>query len=134
MPSLCSGRIITHVCKQVRTRMDKRMRMSTATIPKKDIITINLPEVGDSISDATIMATPLVNGGGWVKKDTPIIQIETDKALIWLYAKDNGRLVNYLCNVTDEIEVGNPLYTFYVGTPAKDTWYVNVDEDTGMLV
>ncbi|WP_298918941.1 2-oxoglutarate dehydrogenase complex dihydrolipoyllysine-residue succinyltransferase [uncultured Algimonas sp.] len=66
---------------------------------------ITIPNVGESVSEVTI-ASWMKQAGDSVKKDDPIVEIETDKASQELVAPEDGVLSEILVNEGDTVEVG----------------------------
>lgn len=97
--------------------------------------TIQLPTLGDSISEGTIVEWT-VEIGQSVKTDQVIALIETDKVTIDIKAQTDGVIVQQFANVDDEIEVGADLYaidtdadvTFTIGAEDLDATAVHVDD------
>ncbi|GFH56631.1 hypothetical protein CTEN210_13107 [Chaetoceros tenuissimus] len=97
--------------------------------------TIQLPTLGDSITEGTIVEWT-VEIGQSVKTDQVIALIETDKVTIDIKAQTDGVIVQQFANVDDEIEVGADLYaidtdadvTFTIGAEDLDATAVHVDD------
>ena len=66
---------------------------------------IVIPNVGESVSEVTI-ASWMKQAGDTVKKDDPIVEIETDKASQELVAPEDGVLSEILVAEGDTVEVG----------------------------
>ncbi|MEM7728293.1 MAG: 2-oxoglutarate dehydrogenase complex dihydrolipoyllysine-residue succinyltransferase [Pseudomonadota bacterium] len=66
---------------------------------------IVIPNVGESVSEVTI-ASWMVEAGASVKKDDPIVEIETDKASQELVAPEDGVLSEILVAEGDTVAVG----------------------------
>jgi len=66
---------------------------------------ITIPNVGESVSEVTI-AQWMVAAGDSVKKDDPIVEIETDKASQELVAPQDGVVSEILAAEGDTVEVG----------------------------
>mmetsp|Transcript_24884 Transcript_24884/g.30586 ORF Transcript_24884/g.30586 Transcript_24884/m.30586 type:complete len:229 (+) Transcript_24884:157-843(+) len=88
-------------------------RMSTGTfrpsIPLKEKITINVPTMGDSITEGTIVEW-LVTVGQAVKADDVIALVETDKVTIDIKADLDGVIVQCYGEIDETVEVGAKLY------------------------
>ena len=66
---------------------------------------IVIPNVGESVSEVTI-ASWMKQAGDTVKKDDPIVEIETDKASQELVAPEDGVLSEILVAEGETVEVG----------------------------
>lgn len=73
------------------------------------IKTINVPGMGDSISEGTIVDMP-VAPGDYVQSDEVVLVLETDKVSIDVRAPEGGALVEVLGEIDDVVEVGSKLY------------------------
>ena len=102
-------------------------RMKTTVIDKKKIITINTPYFADSIEDADILHIP-VERFSWVRKDTPIIFLETAKSVLPIYSSSNGQVRKYLVKKGQTVEEGNPLLEFYPQNAGDESWYQSVSD------
>ncbi|WP_261664101.1 dihydrolipoyllysine-residue acetyltransferase [Deinococcus sp. Marseille-Q6407] len=73
-----------------------------------------LPDVGDNIEQATVV-TILVNPGDTISEGDPIIEIETDKAVVEVPATAGGTVQSVNVKVGDQVKVGAPLLTLSGG-------------------
>ncbi|MFC6591392.1 dihydrolipoyllysine-residue acetyltransferase [Deinococcus lacus] len=73
-------------------------------------IQLNLPDVGDNIEQGTVV-TILVNAGDTVAEGDPIIEIETDKAVVEVPATAGGTVQSVDVKVGDKVKVGGLLMT-----------------------
>jgi 2-oxoglutarate dehydrogenase E2 component (dihydrolipoamide succinyltransferase) len=71
--------------------------------------TIDVPTMGDSISEGTIVDIP-VAPGDYVNEDDVVLVLETDKVSIDVRAPEGGKIVEILGEVDDVVEVGSGLY------------------------
>jgi pyruvate dehydrogenase E2 component (dihydrolipoamide acetyltransferase) len=67
-----------------------------------------LPDVGEGIAEAEIVRW-LVQPGDHVKRDDPLLEIETDKAIVEVPAPVAGRVINYGGKPGDTLHVGDVL-------------------------
>ncbi len=74
----------------------------------EDKITITLPKLGESITQATVVKW-LKKTGDEVKRDEPLVEVSTDKVNSEIPAPQGGILLEILANEEEEIEVGAPL-------------------------
>jgi len=102
-------------------------RNKTTFIDKKKIITINTPSFADSIEDADIIHIPLKRFS-WVRKDTPIIFLETAKSVLPIYCSSNGQVRKYFVEKGQTVEEGNPLLEFYPQDAEDESWYKYVPD------
>merc|ERR1719204_2999329 len=69
---------------------------------------MNVPNMGDSISEGTIVEV-CFKKGEYVNVDDIVAIIETDKVSIDVRASTAGVIVDYHCSVDDTVEVGAKL-------------------------
>ncbi len=67
-----------------------------------------LPEIGENIEEATVIAV-LIEAGGVVGKDEPIIELETDKSVFELPCPFAGTVEKIEVVVGDKIKVGGTI-------------------------
>ncbi|MEL6686394.1 MAG: 2-oxoglutarate dehydrogenase complex dihydrolipoyllysine-residue succinyltransferase [Pseudomonadota bacterium] len=80
---------------------------------------IVIPNVGESVSEVTI-ASWMKQAGDTVKKDDPIVEIETDKASQELVAPEDGVLSEILVAEGDTVEVGTLIAKMGAGSGSSD--------------
>jgi len=73
------------------------------------IKTIDVPTMGDSITEGTIVDIP-VAPGDYVNVDDVVIVLETDKVSVDIRAPEDGAVVEIHGEVDDVVEVGSALY------------------------
>jgi len=73
------------------------------------IKTIEVPTMGDSITEGTIVDMP-VAPGDYVQSDEVVLVLETDKVSVDVRASEGGALVEILGEIDDVVEVGSDLY------------------------
>ena len=73
------------------------------------IKTIDVPTMGDSITEGTIVDIP-VAPGDYVNVDDVVIVLETDKVSVDIRASEGGSVVEIMGEVDDVVEVGSALY------------------------
>ncbi|MCD0169720.1 biotin/lipoyl-containing protein, partial [Deinococcus sp. 23YEL01] len=66
---------------------------------------LKLPDVGDNIEQGTVV-TVLVKPGDTVTEGQPVIEIETDKAVVEVPANASGTVQSVSVNVGDTVKVG----------------------------
>ena len=69
---------------------------------------VTLPELGENI-EAGDVAAVLVNPGDRVEKDAPLLELETDKAVVEVPSPDAGVVTAVLVKAGDTIKVGDPI-------------------------
>ena len=69
---------------------------------------VNLPELGENI-EAGDVARVLVSPGDHVDKDAPLLELETDKAVVEVPAPDAGVVTAILVKAGDTISVGDTI-------------------------
>ena len=69
------------------------------------MIDIKVPNVGESVAEVTI-AVWMKQVGDTVKKDEPIVELETDKAAQELVAPEDGVLAEILVAEGENAEIG----------------------------
>jgi pyruvate dehydrogenase E2 component (dihydrolipoamide acetyltransferase) len=87
-----------------------------------------LPDLGEGLPDAIIREW-YVNEGDVVKKDQPIVAMETAKALVDVPAPFDATIEKLFGNANDTIETGKPLIGFEGEADPNDT-----PKDTGTVV
>ncbi|CAM3934019.1 2-oxo acid dehydrogenase subunit E2 [Deinococcus marmoris] len=78
---------------------------------------LKLPDVGDNIEKGTVV-TVLVKAGDTIAEGDPIIEIETDKAVIEVPASEGGTVEAVSVNVGDTVNVGGVILTLSGGSAA----------------
>jgi len=73
------------------------------------IKTIDVPTMGDSITEGTIVDMP-VAPGDYVQSDDVVIVLETDKVSVDVRAPEGGALVEIFGEIDDVVEVGTNLF------------------------
>lgn len=85
-----------------------------------NIVPIKIPMIGEGLQEARLVAF-LKQPGDMIKRDEPIYQMETDKAVMDVEAPFAGRLVAWLAEVDTVMPIGAEVATIEVegGTPAS---------------
>lgn len=73
------------------------------------IFLFQVPTMGDSITEGTIVDLP-VAPGDFIQTDDVVVVLETDKVSVDVRATEGGRLVEVLGEVDDVVEVGSALF------------------------
>jgi len=86
--------------------------------PLGEPVTIDVPSMGESITEGTIAAF-LKGPGDYVEVDEVVAQIETDKVTVDVPAPFSGTLGELLAEEDDNVEVGGALFTMSPGGTAS---------------
>ena len=73
-------------------------------------IEFKLPDLGENISSAGVLAV-LVKPGDAIEPDTPLLEIETDKATIEVPSSVSGTVSSVLIKAGDKAQVGQVMFT-----------------------
>jgi len=84
------------------------------------IKTIDVPTMGDSITEGTIVDMP-VAPGDYVQPDEVVLVLETDKVSVDVRAPEGGALVEILGEIDDVVEVGSDLYRIDTDADAPES-------------
>jgi len=84
------------------------------------IKTIEVPTMGDSITEGTIVDIP-VAPGDYVQPDEVVVVLETDKVSVDVRATEGGALVEVLGEIDDVVEVGSNLYRLDTDADAPES-------------
>ncbi len=68
-------------------------------------VSLRIPQIGEGLQEARLVAV-LKNPGDFVKRDEPIYQMETDKAVMDVESPYEGTLVKWLGSVDDVLAIG----------------------------
>ena len=74
-------------------------------------IKFKLPELGENITSGRVAAV-LVKKGESVRKDQPVVELETDKAVIEVPAPVDGKVEQILIKEGDEVAIGQAMFIF----------------------
>jgi len=89
----------------------------TTAMPIK---TIEVPTMGDSITEGTIVDMP-VAPGDYVQSDEVVLVLETDKVSVDVRASEGGALVEILGEIDDVVQVGSDLYRIDTDADAPES-------------
>src|SRR3954464_5097440 len=79
---------------------------------------LRLPELGEGITDATVVNVP-VKPGKAVKAGDTVIEVETDKASMPIPAGTDGTVSEVRVKPGDKVKVGTVIAVVGGGTPAQ---------------
>jgi len=80
-----------------------------ASLPMMPVKIVEVPTMGDSITEGTVVDLP-VAPGDYVQADDVVVVLETDKVSVDVRAPEAGAIVEILGEVDDVVEVGSPLF------------------------
>ncbi|NNG26340.1 MAG: biotin/lipoyl-binding protein [Ignavibacteriaceae bacterium] len=87
------------------TVADEKVKMEKG---KSEIAEIKLPELGENIESADVIAV-LIKAGDFIQIDQGIIEIETDKATVEVPSSVEGEVIEVLAKVNETSNVGDVL-------------------------
>jgi len=83
------------------------------------IVSVNIPQIGEGLQEARLVAV-LKEPGQAVKRDEPIYQMETDKAVMDVESPYEGVLVEWLAPVDTILPIGGPVAKMDVADGVKE--------------
>lgn len=78
------------------------------------IVSINIPQIGEGLQEARVVAF-LKKPGDKIRRDEPIYQMETDKAVMDVESPVDGTLVSWSAKVDDVVPIGSEIAKFETG-------------------
>ena len=82
-------------------------------------VKVQMPRMGQSMDEGSIVKW-LINEGDIVKKDDPLAEIETDKAVITLESLTDGKVEKLIVSIGEIVPVGQPVAIIEDGKPDKN--------------
>ncbi len=82
------------------------------------IVSVTIPQIGEGLQEARVVAF-LKKPGDKVRRDEPIYQMETDKAVMDVESPFEGTLVSWSANVDDVVPIGSEIAKFETGGDAR---------------
>jgi pyruvate dehydrogenase E2 component (dihydrolipoamide acetyltransferase) len=79
-----------------------------------------LPELGENVSSGDLVRV-MVKPGDTVKEGQPVIELETDKAVIEVPSGVSGKIQEVKVQKGQKLKVGTTIFTYGNGTPASET-------------
>jgi pyruvate/2-oxoglutarate dehydrogenase complex dihydrolipoamide acyltransferase (E2) component len=70
-----------------------------------EVVAVQIPQIGEGLQEARVVAF-LKQPGDHIKRDDPIYQMETDKAVMDVESPYEGVLVEWLCQVDEVMAIG----------------------------
>lgn len=83
------------------------------------LVSIHIPQMGEGLREVRLVAR-LKNPGDNVKRDEPLYQMETDKAIMDIESPHDGVLMEWLAKDNDILAVGAPVATINTVQEASD--------------
>ena len=84
----------------------KKETPATVSLGKKEIVEFKVPDLGENIESADVIAV-LVKKGDMISRDQGVIEIETDKATIEVPSSVEGKITEVLVKAGDKAKVGD---------------------------
>lgn len=72
------------------------------------VVKVNLPEVGDEISECEILRW-FVKEGDEIKKSQPLVEVLADKANVEIQSPVSGKVIKLLASEGEVVKVGSPI-------------------------
>jgi pyruvate/2-oxoglutarate dehydrogenase complex dihydrolipoamide acyltransferase (E2) component len=82
-------------------------------------VAIRIPQMGEGLREARLVAT-LKQPGDFVKRDEPIYQMETDKAIMDVESPYEGTLSEWLASIDDILPIGSKVGTMQVAAHIEE--------------
>ncbi len=76
-----------------------------------------LPDVGEGIESGTVVGV-LVSVGDTIEEDQPVLELETDKAVVEVPSSVSGTVKEIKVSENDEVAIGDVVLT--IGEPDED--------------
>lgn len=78
------------------------------------VVSLHIPQIGEGLQEARVVAF-LKQPGDYVRRDEPIYQMETDKAVMDVESPYEGRIVAWVGKVDDVLAIGAEIAQMEVG-------------------
>jgi pyruvate/2-oxoglutarate dehydrogenase complex dihydrolipoamide acyltransferase (E2) component len=83
------------------------------------VIAVRIPQMGEGLQEARLVAV-LKQPGDEVKRDEPLYQMETDKAVMDVESPYDGKLVEWLAEVDTILPIGSPVASMDVADGVQE--------------
>ncbi|TCS95983.1 dihydrolipoamide acetyltransferase family protein [Hazenella coriacea] len=85
-------------------------------------LAFQLPDIGEGVAEAEVVRW-LVQEGEWIERDQPIVEVQTDKAVVELPAPESGQIQKLMWDQGATVPVGEVLYVIAstVAEPIQST-------------
>ena len=80
---------------------------------------VKVPEISENVESGTVVNI-IAKTGDWVEADDPIVELETDKAVVEIPTPYQGRITELLVNEGDEVNVGDVIARVDTAASATD--------------
>ena len=81
--------------------------------------TFNLPDLGEGLQEAEIVAWHVAEGDH-VVVDQPLVSVETEKAVVEIPSPKSGHIAKLLAHPGERVKVGAALLTFEAGPACRN--------------
>jgi pyruvate dehydrogenase E2 component (dihydrolipoamide acetyltransferase) len=88
-----------------------------------------IPDLGENVTSGTVVSV-LVAEGDTVKKDQPVVEVETDKAVVEIPINFGGTVKSIKIKAGDTIKVGQAILTVEAGDEAEEAPEAKPKEET----
>jgi len=104
--------------RKVSSSLSSRRSYHVGSPSMMPVKVIEVPTMGDSITEGTVVDLP-VAPGDYVQADDVVVVLETDKVSVDVRSPEAGAIMEVMGEIDDVVEVGSPL--FRIDTDAEDT-------------
>jgi len=80
---------------------------------------VKIPEISENVESGTVVNV-MVKLGEWVDVDDPIVELETDKAVVEIPTPYQGKIAELLVNEGDEVNIGDVIARVDTAVSASD--------------
>jgi len=80
---------------------------------------IKIPDIGEKVESGTVVGV-LVSEGDQIEVDQPVIEIETDKAVVEIPSTEKGKITEITVKEDDEVEIGQVIAKVEVESEAGE--------------
>jgi pyruvate dehydrogenase E2 component (dihydrolipoamide acetyltransferase) len=88
---------------------------------------IKIPDIGEKVESGLVVGV-LVSAGDTIEVDQPIIEIETDKAVVEIPSPEKGKIIELMVKVDDEVTIGQVIARVEVAGSVKEETEKSVPE------
>lgn len=86
--------------------------------PSSDVLSVCIPQIGEGLQEARLVAV-LKQPGDYVKRDEPIYQMETDKAVMDVESPYEGTLLEWCAPVNTVLPIGGEIAKMKSADPSQ---------------
>mmetsp|Transcript_24920 Transcript_24920/g.29983 ORF Transcript_24920/g.29983 Transcript_24920/m.29983 type:complete len:1144 (-) Transcript_24920:316-3747(-) len=102
------GRMLVLRRQVVQITLSSQKRMLRSSPVRRELVKVEVPSMGDSITEATIVSLSHTVGDG-VAADEVVAVLETDKVAVEVHAPKAGVLKQYFVQIDDTVSVGQEI-------------------------